>query len=202
MHTLIPHHENNQHNTPAPRDRRTAQPSSQKKHNYHSSNSSIPRNHKPVTTPPQKDTPLFTRHTIHPAPHSKRTTTTTHVSHIHQRTQNTQKYSIAKKENTRNISTHKKRKNHTNITPQFFHKLSQQFSFSFFHFNFFSTTHQRNPHPRPRRHHTPPTVNPHQLSMSTFSHNCQHPTDNAPHRTSTPPATTAPAAAKQACQRQ
>lgn len=54
MHTLIPHHENNQHNTPAPRDRRTVQPSSQKKHNYHSSNSSIPRNHKLVTTPRKK----------------------------------------------------------------------------------------------------------------------------------------------------
>lgn len=202
MHTLIPHHENNQHNTPAPRDRRTAQPSSQKKHNYHSSNSSIPRNHKPVTTPRKKthhylqDT-LFTQPRTRNAPPRQPTFLTYTKEHKIRKN-----IALQKKENTRNISTHKKRKNHTNITPQFFHKLSQQFSFSFFHFNFFSTTHQRNPHPRPRRHHTPPTVNPHQLSMSTFSHNCQHPTDNAPHRTSTPPATTAPAAAKQACQRQ
>lgn len=138
--------------------------------------------------PPQKDTPLFTRHTIHPAPHSKRTTTTTQVSHIHQRTQNTQKYSIAKKKTHAIFPRTKKKKKPHKYNATIF---SQTFTtifffiFSFFHFNFFSTTHQRNPHPRPRRHHTPPTVNPHQLSMTTFSHNCQHPTDNAPHRTST-----------------
>lgn len=225
MHTLIPHHENNQHNTPAPRDRRTVQPSSQKKENTTTIVVTVVSPGTTNTLPqPRTKTHHYLQDTLFTQPRTRNapprqpkflTYTKEHKIRKNTTLQKKKKHAIFPR--TKKKKPHKY--NATIFSQTFTTIFFFIFSFQLF-LNYSPTQSSPSPPPSPHSTNSQPTPTIHvniftQLSTPNRQRSPPHfnvdrhcnqtqraGTPFQTHRPSTPPATTAPAAAKQACQRQ